>query len=347
MIKNSEMESKVQDRMEEIKVLLEELKAPGKSAGFTSSVPNPVESRVSQIPQMRKLNSSCSNEKQSPSASSLEKTRPSAGSVSAATGLKYHRSLRAPSRPQYQQGFACFSFKKPSSFESITDQVYAEELMASKSSARDNSQGQDSIRSKRDFGFPVFDESFQNQTVPNQRVNDYVPLRACNSSAAPHNYHAPLIKSDSTPIPPPRSKRATSLKRDQGSYANVTPEHLMYPGSKYGWSGNEPLTNGIRDNHNFSNGTTTMSTNAIEKERSPDYEQPSNHTYQANGQDYSKLSGSTGSVPLSNSSSNSNATSPKAIIRALGLFQAKAANVRSRLANWGENKERPGTKRTN
>lgn len=314
-----------------------------------------MDSRTSQIPTRT------TNEK--PSQVYLEKPRSSGDSRSSATsGLKYHRSLRAPSRPQYQQSFACFSFKKPSSFESITDQVYAEELMASKSSGNDESHSSNPRNVFRDDPFLPTE---QRPVAPNQRLNDYVSLRNCKSASTsqsngrhnpsneptmsqshrPLNHHVALGKSDSTPIPPPRSKRGGSVRRDQGNYVNVIPDQ-MYSGIKYAWSNSKESSpaNGLGDNHSYSNGTT--STMTIRKEASPADEQ-SHHGFQMNGQDYSRIS-STGSIPLTNSNNNnSNATSPKAIIRALGLFQAKAANVRSKFTNWSENKERPGNKSTN
>ncbi|CAL8114874.1 unnamed protein product [Orchesella dallaii] len=357
-MQQSKMDPQVQDRMAEIKVLLEELRAPGKSEE-SKQRSSSKDHDVSHIP-LRKSNGDVMS--QSFSGNKLPSTS------SQPTGLKHHRSLRAPSRPQYQQqGLSCFTFRKPSSFESITDQLHAEEMYMSanhvwekdNSSSSTPSSSSEAVKNKME----ILDETYQHQDRPgvsNHRLNEYVSLRACRSSGAakskigshPMEQHSDASlqslrltnnSSDSTPIPPPRSKRSGTLRRDQNDYANVSVAPTPFHPVKQGWSGKE--TNGISENsHHIGNGSVKMPSSFVAvRDKSCDMERRENHQ-QPNDQEFARLT-STSSIPLTNG--NGNPTSPKAIIRALGMFQATAANVRSRFANWTENKERPGSKRNN
>ncbi|ODM95034.1 hypothetical protein Ocin01_11646, partial [Orchesella cincta] len=358
-LQQTKMDPQVQDRMAEIKVLLEELRAPGKCEE-SKQRSNSKEHEVSHIP-LRRSNGEIMS--QSFSGTKL----PSA--VPQPTGLKHHRSLRAPSRPQYQQGLSCFTFRKPSSFESITDQLHAEEmyLSSNRGGEKESSLSPPSSSSeaaKHRMEIQLFDESYQNPdrsgAPSNHRLNEYVSLRTCRSSGAtktkvggnPVEQHSDASlqsnrlannTSDSTPIPPPRSKRSGTLRRDQNDYANVSIAPTPFHPVKQGWSGKE--TNGVPENsHPMGNGGVKMSSSFVAtRDKSYDMELRDNHQ-QSKDQEFARLT-STNSIPLSNG--NAPPSSPKAIIRALGMFQAKAANVRSRFANWAENKDRPGSKRNN
>lgn len=363
----SKLESQVQDRMAEIKVLLAELRSPGKCEDSTQRSLNGTAetSQLSGLKATEKLSQNSFSSAEKPQQHSSTSSTP----TTTTTNLKHHRSLRAPSRPHYEQNFSCFTFRKPSSFESITDQLFSEEKDLSSqplpppstSSSQHVSDEGNRIKLEMNIrGDPFHPAQSSDRMGANNghpRLNDYVPLRVCRSASVGRSkmepehqqqqhvmngsssgQHVLLGKSDSTPIPPPRSKRM-GVRRDQGDYANVT------PAPKQNWGGSQ--SNGVHsDNHHrFHNGTTTSTSKLLRKDSMSDMEQDNHHPHHRlpNGQEFSRLT-STGSIPLTNG--NTGQTSPKAIIRALGLFQAKAANVRSRLASWAENKDRSSAKRS-
>ncbi|CAG7721392.1 unnamed protein product [Allacma fusca] len=254
--------------------------------------------------------------------------------VNAATTLKPHRSLRALSRSQYQQGLSCFTFKKPSSFESVVDQVRMEDdQQALLNSTNRNCQVLDGEKEKSRSKAMV---DVRNASVSlGRHVNDYVTLQQCrtvdNSSAASFPSNHPfksmspefenVVNGNSgsdIPVPPPRTKKnhysPIREMNDYSTISNLEEESRQVFASP--WSLNSAKgcqvqnerPGGVNQNNTMfaSNheGSDNFDTSSQEEQRS------------------------------------ANTTSPKAIIKALGLFQAKAANVRSRFTNWAEAKDK-------
>jgi hypothetical protein len=304
----SRIQPEFKNRFDEINNLLEELKAPSPSSIQKSSP-----------------STNYSTEPHSSSAEgagSKADKRDAMSAHSTTTNLKHNRSLRTQ-RPQYQPGLSCFAFRKPSSFESITDQLHAEEYHAHNpvAAAAMASFRLPIERSERpgDAEEPRIGDTSHAQ---GRRNNDYVSLRQCHAGP---NYSDQLSSSrnipklgftsvsDTHPIPPPRTKN----KRLHGSKKVVYSNAEDFRHVQNGHSSESPSDRG---ENGFNSGE-------IDSINLPEIVRCSNYSSEDN-------------QPSNSVPSSINPTSPKSIFRALGLVQAKAANMRSRFAHWTEAKDR-------
>ena len=243
--------------------------------------------------------------------------------------LKQHRSLRAPSRSHYQQGLSCFAFRKPSSYESIVDQLQHEENPPVKNFNDVTAQAEHSSRTANDY-----------VTLGQCRTVDKVSMTngfstggsSCSpefakkfSSQYRHHLQPNESSPSTTPVPPPRTRR------NHDNHINVTNSFAI----DYS-NGNGRSSSWANSNANYSHlpppddPATAAASSSVNQ----------NSKYSEPRDDFSNSN-----TEVNQNEKTLNSTSPKAIIRALGLFQAKAANIRSRLPNWGESKDRSVTKR--
>ena len=301
-----------QSRVEDIKVLLEELRAP-----------------------MGVALSSNSNA----GSTDLSKSK--------SNNLKYQRSLKAPSRSQYQDqsevgAMSCFTFRKPSSLESITDQVQVEVDEEYRSLLTPKALLPKADGFKNTSIATIGPGRSRSRGPHSDRLaNDYVTLTQCRTNPLAsfdgesdgrrndqyNNYQDP---SNLTPIPPPRTKAKKSHYYKVVSEMTGCDTPDSGPGREYlGERSVEPTTSASSTG---SSGRAPLSVWMTESPRtkleitSEDVPDGKLRTQNQNQYKDESMSGAGGT-----------STSPKALTRAFGLFQAKAANVRSKFANWTEN----------
>jgi len=292
-----------QSRFDEINSLLEELKAPS----VHPSIPY-----QSSSARDRDTSPKFAETKPKLTEGQDDQVVSRAPGLSAAPNLRHNRSLRTQ-RPQYQQGLSCFAFRKPSSFESITDQLTSEEY------AIHSPPGSSRMDQERRF---VVEPNESRIDGRGRIANDYVSLRQCHTSSSEPNGTSKLsgfTQSTDMPIPPPRTKN----KRRQ----SVNKEHDRNVHQTNGQPLDAPAFHQGRNNN--PHGESEISVNLPEIVRCS-----SNHT--EDSQPSLAVPENRGMQP----------TSPKSIFKALGIVQAKAANMRSRFNHWTESKEKSNGKRS-
>lgn len=276
-----------QSRFDEIKLLLEELKAPN---AITQT-----QNKLSATSQ----NSSYFLEGPTPTLK-----EPASGS-NPPVSLKYQRSLRTPSKPQYPPGLSCFTFKKPSSMESLTDSIHYDMMQPSVLT-------EDTTPLIKQNGFHVTASSTSGQGQ-GRSSNDYVSLRqgrsygpSSSSSSIPrmelHNSH---IGSNGIPVAPPRTKKLQKSNSISTEGSKTTPNSMdMTFSTSHGPDGRASGSNNLPE--------------VVRCAKDSSFQQQHNQ--------------SSGNMTPSSST--------KHINKAMGLFQATAANVRSKLNSWNEPKDK-------
>lgn len=302
-----------QSRFDEIKLLLEELKAPNE---------------VTQMQQQLLATNSKSSYSAMPyttTAKNLEAAAPTPTTPATTSGvsLKHQRSLRTPSKPQYPggSGLSCFTFKKPSSLESLTDSFHYDVMTRDTPSINGDTTP---LLKQNGFG-----DSSATAVSPRRNSNDYVSLRqgrpayeatvhqSYNSTTPnprmdPHNSH---IGSNGVPIAPPRTKKLQKSNSTivpmsgGGSYHMDKSLSGVGSTSSSGW----PMTS--------STSTSDVAGN-VSSRNLPEVVRCSS-SHQADRQ-----------------TNTTTPPSPKTLVKAMGIFQAKAANMRSKLSSWSDSREK-------